>query len=253
MGLPPDTPADAAPDAETATATPADEAPEERIFVVSTRPAGARVILDGEKLDGSAPMQISVDPEARHTLRLEMDGYRPLSWSFAVSGLSAAHLETGRLHFPLALIAGNAAPVEEEELTGSVAEWAADVTPSSGEISAVAPATTTTNSESAGAPPPPTSVRRVRAPAQAPAPERIRHVDPELPDDARVAGVVIMEIEVSARGNVVQAKVLRGISPIADQAALAAVVRWKYQPTEVDGVPVRVLMTVTLPIERSHD
>lgn len=108
-----------------------------------------------------------------------------------------------------------------------------------------------TSAAAAGPPPTPGSVRRVRAPAQAPTPEKIHHVDPELPDELRVEGVVVLEIEVSARGNVVQAKVLRSLTPLADQAALAAVVRWKYRPTEVSGAPVHVLMTVTLPIAQS--
>ena len=58
----------------------------------------------------------------------------------------------------------------------------------------------------------------------------------------------MLEIEISARGNVVQAKLLRGLSPAADQAALEAVVRWKYEPRIVSGRPVNVIMTVTLPV-----
>ena len=102
-----------------------------------------------------------------------------------------------------------------------------------------------------GPPPSPGTVRRLRAPAQAPAPEKLRHVDPTLPAGAPLAGVVVLEIEVSARGNVVQAKVLRGLDPVSNQAALDAVVRWKYEPTAVAGTPVHVLLTVTVPISRS--
>ena len=91
----------------------------------------------------------------------------------------------------------------------------------------------------------------MRAPAQAPTPEKLRHVDPTLPAGAALDGVVVLEIEVSARGNVVQAKVVRGLDPASNQAALDAVVRWKYEPTAVAGTPVHVLMTVTVPIRRS--
>jgi len=60
---------------------------------------------------------------------------------------------------------------------------------------------------------------------------------------------VVLEIEVSARGNVVQARVLRGMTPAIDQAALDAVVRWEYEPPQASGdAPVHVLMTVTVPI-----
>ena len=38
---------------------------------------------------------------------------------------------------------------------------------------------------------------------------------------------------------------LRGI-PLLDQAALDAVRQWVYSPTLLDGVPVRVIMTVTV-------
>ncbi len=100
-------------------------------------------------------------------------------------------------------------------------------------------------------PPTPGDVRRVHAPAQAPTPEKIHHVDPELSDEIRVDGLIVLEIEVSARGNVVQAKVLRSLTPLADRAALAAAVRWKYRPTQVSGTPVHILMTVTMPIAQS--
>ena len=192
------------------------EAIEARTFLVLTRPSGARVVLNGERLEGAAPLEIQVDPRERYTLSFELDGFRPLVWSFAVDELSPTHLEAGELYFPLVALGADPATVDSggQSLT-------------------------------------PGSVRRVHAPAQAPTPEKIRHVDPELPDEVRVEGVVVLEIEVSARGNVVQAKVLRGLNPRADQAALAAVVRWKYRPTEVSGAPVHVVMTVTLPIAQS--
>ena len=58
--------------------------------------------------------------------------------------------------------------------------------------------------------------------------------------------MVVLEIEISARGNVVQAKVLRSMGPEFDRAALDAVVRWKYAPPTLEGEPVHVVMTVTL-------
>jgi protein TonB len=40
-------------------------------------------------------------------------------------------------------------------------------------------------------------------------------------------------------------KVLRGV-PALDEAALEAVKQWTYTPTLVDGVPVGVVLTVTV-------
>ena len=223
---------------------------EARTLLVSTRPPGARVVLNGERLERAAPVEIRVDPRERHTLRLELDGFRALTWSFTVDGLSASHLESGELYFPLEATAADRVTVEEQLTTAAALPVSNILGGAPREPDSTDEKTTGAEIES-GAPPTPMSLRRVRAPAQAPTPEKILHVDPELPADFDVDGVVVVEIEVSARGNVVQAKVLRGLSPLADRAALAAVVRWKYTPTEVAGSPVRVLMTVTLPITRS--
>ena len=46
-------------------------------------------------------------------------------------------------------------------------------------------------------------------------------------------------------GRVKDAKVLRSI-PLLDQAALDAVKQWVYTPTLLNGVPVPVIMTVTV-------
>jgi TonB family protein len=101
---------------------------------------------------------------------------------------------------------------------------------------------------SSGRPPAPSKIRRLRAPGQIPEPRKIADAAPRL-DGIEASGVVVLEIEVSARGNVVQARVLRGMTPAIDQAALDAVVRWGYEPPQAAGnAPVHVLMTVSVPI-----
>jgi protein TonB len=62
---------------------------------------------------------------------------------------------------------------------------------------------------------------------------------------ARVEGVVIIEATIGLAGDVEDARVLRS-APLLDQAALDAVRRWKYTPTRLNGVPVRVILTVTV-------
>jgi TonB family protein len=70
-------------------------------------------------------------------------------------------------------------------------------------------------------------------------------VYPPIAQSARVQGVVILEITVGVDGTVTGAKVLRSI-PLLDQAALDCVQQWKYEPTQLNGGPVPVIMTVTV-------
>lgn len=79
-------------------------------------------------------------------------------------------------------------------------------------------------------------------------PRKVKHVNPVYPDiarQARIQGVVILECTVSAQGDVVEVKLLRSV-PLLDAAAVEAVRQWRYTPTLLDGVPVPVIMTVTV-------
>jgi protein TonB len=79
-------------------------------------------------------------------------------------------------------------------------------------------------------------------------PRKLKTVVPAYPDiarQARVQGIVILEATVSPAGKVTSVRVLRGI-PLLDAAAIDAVRQWEYTPTLLDGVPVAVLMTVTV-------
>lgn len=94
------------------------------------------------------------------------------------------------------------------------------------------------------------------APPQAPvrlhagitAPQKIADVRPVYPaiaQQVRVQGVVIIEATIDTQGNVIAARVLKSV-PLLDQAALDAVRRWKFTPALLSGVPVPVIMTVTV-------
>jgi protein TonB len=79
-------------------------------------------------------------------------------------------------------------------------------------------------------------------------PKRIAGSPPEYPKfarDARVQGVVILEAVINERGEVGRIKVLRSV-PLLDNAAITAVQQWRYTPTLLNGVPVSVLMTITV-------
>jgi TonB family protein len=79
-------------------------------------------------------------------------------------------------------------------------------------------------------------------------PRKLKNVDPSYPPEAQRAGLaghVILECLVDAQGGVVTVDVLRGAPPLAG-AAVAAVKKWRYTPTLVDGRPTPVTMTVTV-------
>ena len=79
-------------------------------------------------------------------------------------------------------------------------------------------------------------------------PQKIHEVAPVYPpiaQAARVQGIVIIEASIGPDGRVSDARVLRSV-PLLDQAALDAVRQWTYTPTLLNGVPVPVIMTVTV-------
>lgn len=77
---------------------------------------------------------------------------------------------------------------------------------------------------------------------------------PVYPPEAMAAGVkgnVIAEVVIDPGGDVIDAKIFRSI-PMLDEAALAAVRNWHFQPTMVNGqpVPVRMFVTVNFTLDR---
>ena len=97
-------------------------------------------------------------------------------------------------------------------------------------------------------PPPPPPTQPVRVGGNIKPPQKLKHVNPVYPpiaQSARVQGIVIIEATIGPTGAVQDAKVLRSI-PLLDQAALDAVRQWQFTPTLLNGVPVPVIMTVTV-------
>jgi protein TonB len=95
-------------------------------------------------------------------------------------------------------------------------------------------------------PPPPTAPVRVGGNIKQPSKTKdVKPVYPPIAQSARVQGVVIIEATIGPDGRVKEAKVLRSI-PLLDQAALDAVKQWQFTPTLLNGVPVPVIMTVTV-------
>jgi protein TonB len=99
-----------------------------------------------------------------------------------------------------------------------------------------------------GLPDAPPPQQAVRVGGNIKEPKKLKNVNPTYPDiakQARVQGVVILECTISPQGKVTDVKVLRGI-PLLDDAAREAVRQWVYTPTLLNGVPVPVIMTVTV-------
>ncbi len=94
--------------------------------------------------------------------------------------------------------------------------------------------------------PSPTALVRVAFGVRAP--QKLRAVNPVYPpiaQSAPVQGIVIIEATIGADGQVTNARILRSV-PLLDQAAIDAVRQWEFTPTLLNGVPVPVVMTVTV-------
>jgi protein TonB len=79
-------------------------------------------------------------------------------------------------------------------------------------------------------------------------PRRVFSVAPVYPAiarQARVQGTVVIQAVIGVDGAVRDAQVQNSV-PLLDQSALDAVRQWRYQPTLLNGVPVSVIMTVSV-------
>ena len=89
---------------------------------------------------------------------------------------------------------------------------------------------------------------RVRVGGGIQEPKLIRKVPPVYPAEAlaaRVEGIVIIEAVIDVTGAVKEMKVLRA-QPLLEAAAVDAVRQWQFTPTLLNGVPVEVIMTLTV-------
>lgn len=81
-------------------------------------------------------------------------------------------------------------------------------------------------------------------------PPRLREVaNPEYTPEARkkkIEGAVTLAIVVDTKGDVADAKVVKGLGHGLDENAVIAVKEWKYAPAEKDGEPIAVKMEVTV-------
>lgn len=79
-------------------------------------------------------------------------------------------------------------------------------------------------------------------------PRRLKGPSPKWPDRALQAGLTgkaILDAQIDAHGKVLSVQPVRG-PRILNEAAAAAVRHWTYSVTKLDGLPVPVLMTITV-------
>jgi TonB family protein len=81
-------------------------------------------------------------------------------------------------------------------------------------------------------------------------PPRLKEVaSPDYTEEAKkkkIEGTVTIAIVVDKKGDVVDAKVVKGLGHGLDENAVVAVKEWKYKPAEKDGTPIAVKMEVTV-------
>jgi protein TonB len=77
----------------------------------------------------------------------------------------------------------------------------------------------------------------------------VREVRPEYTTEARrraIEGDVDLEIVVRVDGSVGQVRIVRGLEPGLDQKATEAVRQWRFAPARRQGVPLEVVVQVSV-------
>jgi TonB family protein len=103
--------------------------------------------------------------------------------------------------------------------------------------------------------PPPAAGEAKSRPAEKPAitaPRLSHHVPPIYPEAAKKAGIigtVVLSLTLDEKGTIVRARVIKSI-PELDQAAIDAVMQWKYEPMTVNGIPKPIVFTVSVEFKR---
>jgi periplasmic protein TonB len=174
------------------------------------------------------------------------------SWVFALS--SMGRLSARALSEQPVVAAAEEPEAEEPSPEPSVEPDAETTEPAPSEPEATAPVQPTPRPTARPRPvathaaPAPEAPRTVRVGGSILEPRKLKNVSPVYPataKQARVQGIVILECTIGADGRVKDVKVLRSVE-LLDAAAVDAVRQWVYTPTLLNGVPVSVIMTVTV-------
>jgi TonB family protein len=91
---------------------------------------------------------------------------------------------------------------------------------------------------------PPKIIRKSGGVFQGSAIRRVEPTYPPLAKAAQVSGSVVVEVTVDEEGGVISARALSG-HPLLKDAAVAAARGWRFSLTKLEGVPVKVIGTIT--------
>ena len=169
---------------------------------VDSDPAGASVQVDGERR-GETPFSDTQVIPGTHRVLVQLRGHRPVSKAVEVSAGG-----TERFVARLERSDGSGTDPDALRLEGWVRV---------GDLVSLGPGVT-----------PPVKTRGQPAPY------------PEAARRLHLAGSVAVAVTVGETGEVVDARVVESAGDVLDEAVLAAVRTWRYQPAESNGVKVRV-------------
>jgi TonB family protein len=94
---------------------------------------------------------------------------------------------------------------------------------------------------------------RVRVGGDIERPQKLVHVDPVYPEEAKannITGMVIVEALLATDGTVSDVKIIRSVHPLLDTAASEAVRQWVFSQTFVGGEAAELVMTVNVTFVR---
>ena len=188
------------------------------------------LVLEAKKVIFMAPPPPVVPPEPPPPMT------RPLQ-----AAISEMNREAAPTSAPEHPVTGDTPPAAQ---LGPVTPGAITVSSNTGPSLFTASGTTTI----ATPPPIPVQSGPIRPGGDIKPPARITYVPPVYPtiaQTAKIEGPVILEAIIDEAGVVRDVKVLRSI-PLLDRAAIEAVSKWRYTPTRLNGVPVAIIMTVTV-------
>jgi TonB family protein len=100
-------------------------------------------------------------------------------------------------------------------------------------------------------PQPPKIIRKSGGVLQASAKKRIEPVYPPLAKAARISGSVVVEVTTDEEGNVSSVRAISG-HPLLKDAAVAAARGWRFTPTILQGIAVKVIGTITFNFGLDH-
>lgn len=92
--------------------------------------------------------------------------------------------------------------------------------------------------------PQPKIIRKSGGVFQGSATRRVEPAYPPLAKAAQVSGSVVVEVTVDEEGGVISARAISG-HPLLKDAAVTAAQGWRFSQTKLEGVPVKVIGTIT--------